>query len=111
VISVALKTPIEIRLGICIHKTSLLHRPDDYIGFTPRRPPHILQKNCANVSKYINISKLITLNFLYEPKFCLTNNFGIPMSPRNALQTFSDIYRTLHNFDNLKVVFFVDQCH
>jgi len=28
-ISAALKTPLEIRLGICIYKMSLLHRPDD----------------------------------------------------------------------------------
>jgi len=34
VISVAIKTHLEIRLGSCIYKTSLLHRPDDYIGFT-----------------------------------------------------------------------------
>jgi len=39
VINVALKTPLEIRLGICLNKTSLLHRPDDYIGFTPSWPP------------------------------------------------------------------------
>ena len=44
VISVALKTPPEIRLGICIYKTSLLHRPDDYTGFTPSCPPHIYNK-------------------------------------------------------------------
>ena len=30
-ISVALKTHLEIRLGICIHETSLLHRPDGYL--------------------------------------------------------------------------------
>ena len=42
--SVALKTPLEIRLRNCIYKTSFLHRPDDYIGFTPSCPPHILQK-------------------------------------------------------------------
>jgi len=49
VISVALKTPLEIRMGICTHKTSHLHRPDDYIGFTPSCPlPHILQQNCAH---------------------------------------------------------------
>ena len=47
VISVALKTPLEIRLGICIYKTSLLHRPDGHIGFPPSCPPHILQQNCA----------------------------------------------------------------
>jgi len=35
-------------LGISIYKTSLLHRPDDYIGFTPGCPPHILQQNCAH---------------------------------------------------------------
>jgi len=35
-------------LGICIHKTSLPHRPDDYIGFTSSCPPHILQQNCAH---------------------------------------------------------------
>jgi len=48
VITVALKTPIQIRLGICIYKTSLLHQPDDYIGFTPSCLPHILQQNCAH---------------------------------------------------------------
>jgi len=35
-ISVAFKTPLETRLGIGIYKnSSLLHRPDDYIGSTP----------------------------------------------------------------------------
>jgi len=48
VISVALKTHLEIRLGIYIYKASLLHRPDDYIGFTPSCPTHILQQNCAH---------------------------------------------------------------
>jgi len=39
VISVAFKTSLEIRLGICsLYKTSLLHQPDDYIGFTPSCP-------------------------------------------------------------------------
>jgi len=47
VISVAFKTPLKIRLGICIYKTSLLHRPDEYIGFTPSYPPNILQQKCA----------------------------------------------------------------
>ena len=46
-IGVALKTPLEIRLGIYIYKTSFLHRPDDYIGFTTSCPHHILQQNCA----------------------------------------------------------------
>jgi len=44
VISAALKTPLEIRLGICIYKTSLLHRPDDYTGFTPRCLSHFTTK-------------------------------------------------------------------
>jgi len=44
VISVAFKTPLEIRLGICIYKTSLLHRPDEYIGFTPSCPPTCYNK-------------------------------------------------------------------
>ena len=44
VISVAFKTIPETRLRICIYKTSLLHRPDDYIGFTPRCPPHFTTK-------------------------------------------------------------------
>ena len=47
-ISVALKTPLEIWLGICIYKTSFQHRPDDYIGFIPSCSPHILQQNYAH---------------------------------------------------------------
>jgi len=38
VINVVLKTTLEIKLGICIYKTSLLHRHDDYIGFIPSCP-------------------------------------------------------------------------
>ena len=49
-ISVALETPLQ-KEGICIYKTSLLHRPDGYIGFTPSCPPHILHQNCAHVSE------------------------------------------------------------
>jgi len=45
VISVALKTPLETRLGICIYKTSLLHRPDDYYWFhTKVSPPQFITK-------------------------------------------------------------------
>jgi len=51
VIGVDLKTPAEIKLGNCIYKTSLLHRPDHYIGLTPSCPPHILQQNCAHAYK------------------------------------------------------------
>jgi len=44
VISIALKTPLEIKLGNCIYKTSLLHRPDRYIGVTPSCPPTFYNK-------------------------------------------------------------------
>jgi len=44
VISVALKTHLEIKLGICMLKTLLLHRPNDYIGFTPSCPPTFYKK-------------------------------------------------------------------
>jgi len=48
VISVALKTPLKTRLGICIYKTLLPHRVDEYIGFTSSCPSHILQQNWAH---------------------------------------------------------------
>ena len=44
VISVGLKTSLPIRLGICLYKTSLLHWPDDYIGFKPSCLPHFTTK-------------------------------------------------------------------
>jgi len=44
VIGVALKTPLKTRLGICIYKTSLPHRPDDYIGFASSCPPTFCNK-------------------------------------------------------------------
>jgi len=43
-ICVSLKTHLEKSLGICIYKTSFLHRPDDYIGFTPSCTPHFITK-------------------------------------------------------------------
>jgi len=43
-ICVALKTPLQMGLGIFIYKTSLLHRPDDYIGFTLSCPPTFYNK-------------------------------------------------------------------
>ena len=43
-INVVFKTPLATRLGICIYKTSLLHRPDDYICFTPSCPPTFYNK-------------------------------------------------------------------
>ena len=47
-ITVALKTPLQVRFAISIYKTSLLHQPDNYIGFTSYCPPNILQQNCAH---------------------------------------------------------------
>ena len=43
-ISVAFKTPLKTRLGNCFYKTSLLHRPDEYIRFTPSCPPTLCNK-------------------------------------------------------------------
>ena len=47
-ISLTFKSPLKTRLGICIDKTLHQHRPNEYIGFTPSCPPHILQQNCAH---------------------------------------------------------------
>jgi len=44
VINVASKAPLKPKLGICTYKTSLLHRPDDYIGFTLTCPPTFYNK-------------------------------------------------------------------
>ena len=55
-ISASLKTHLEIRLAMCVYKTSFLHRPDDYIGFTSSCPPHILQQNCAHGRRQCVIS-------------------------------------------------------
>jgi len=48
--SVALKTPLEIRLGICIYKRSFLHRPDDYVGFTPSCLPTFYNKIASMIA-------------------------------------------------------------
>ena len=48
-ISAAFKTPLKTRLGIRICKTSLLHRPDDYIGFTSSCPPTFYNKIASMV--------------------------------------------------------------
>ena len=58
-------TPLEIRLGICIYKTPFLHRPDDYIGFTPSCLPHILQQNCAHAYVYNQPFHLMTIPLLF----------------------------------------------
>ena len=44
VISIAFKTPLKTRLGICIDKMSYQHRPDEYIGFTPSCHPTFCNK-------------------------------------------------------------------
>ena len=44
VISFALKTHLEIRLGICIYETSLLHWPDDYVVSHQVVPPIFYNK-------------------------------------------------------------------
>ena len=72
VISVAFKTPLEIRLGIYIYKTSLLHRPEDYIGFTPSCPPTIYNKIAPMVSMITQLT------------LCLPEDF----SPRLAAKKF-----------------------
>jgi len=56
-ISVALKTPSEIRLGIFVYETSLLYRPDDYIGLTPSCPPTFYNKiapMCSSISSRLH---------------------------------------------------------
>jgi len=72
-ISIALKTPLEIRLGICIYKTSLRHRPDDYVGFIPSCPPHILQQNCAHA---LDGTQLVVLGGLgWSRHTCIPKGF------------------------------------
>ena len=56
VISVALKTLLEIRLVISIYKTSLLHRPEDCIGFAPSCPPHFTTKLRSWVCRILTAS-------------------------------------------------------
>ena len=61
-ISVALKTHPEIRLGVCICKTSLLHRPRAYarggLGLTPPLDLDILQ-NFITCAKEINCFRIL----------------------------------------------------
>jgi len=60
VIRVSLKTPVEIRLGISLYKMSVLHRPDDYIGFTPSCPPTFYNK-IAPVISHICVQRRMQL--------------------------------------------------
>jgi len=74
VISVAFKRPLKTRLGICIDKTWHQHRPDEYIGFTPSYPPHILQQNCAHVNGYISLLMNCKNKYFLESKICPKQN-------------------------------------
>jgi len=47
-ISVALRTPLEIRLGICMYKTSLPASTPWLYWFHTKLSPHILQQNCTH---------------------------------------------------------------
>ena len=76
-ISVALKTPLEIRLGICIYKTSLLHRPDDYIGFTPRCPPTFYNKIARMVMPSIDMESMLTLTKVQLFRECLSRTIAV----------------------------------
>ena len=71
VISVALKTHLETRVGICIYKPSLLHRPNDYIGFTPSCPPTFYNK-IAPMATIVNPQHLL---------------LSAPWAPRNQVLT------------------------
>ena len=44
VISVSLRTPMKNKIENLYYKTSLPHRPDNYIGFTSSRPPTFYNK-------------------------------------------------------------------
>ena len=62
-ISVARKTPLQIRIRT--YKTSLLHWPDDYIGFTPCCPPHFTTKLRPCTIHCIHYIKVFKENILY----------------------------------------------
>ena len=94
VISVARKTPLEIRLRICIYKMSLLHRPYDYIGFTPSCPPHILQQNFAHVLWWY-LSQCIL--FIWQIKHSPNNRRSTPREIR-----LTDAERAEKSWEELK---------
>ena len=62
VIIVALKTRLETKLGICIYKSLLLHRPDDNTGFTPSCPPHFTTKLRPCNHLYLSYTTATQLN-------------------------------------------------
>jgi len=60
----------------CIYKTPLLHRPDDYIGFTPSCPPTLCNKIApmAEVSLFLRVSLLLTAEWtvcFFRTNWCM----------------------------------------
>jgi len=80
-ISVAVKTHLEIRLGICIYKTSLLHRPDGYIGFTRSCPPTFYNKIAPMVGSDNNWRRLQILETSLIQEHKPELNANIPSMP------------------------------
>ena len=71
-INAAIKKTLEIRLGICIRKTSLLHRPDDYIGFTPRcTRPTFYNKIAPMDEEDVRFSSLKTVEAFFCQEFVI----------------------------------------
>ena len=74
VISVALKTHLKIRLGICIYETSLLHQPDDYL----------VSHQAVHPTFYNKIAPMLVNNICSKPKVRLIHRTckqcGITMS-------------------------------
>ena len=54
-------------LGICIYKTSLLHRPNDYIGFTSSCPPTFYNKIAPMPGRELN-EPFFVLKFCLETR-------------------------------------------
>jgi len=76
-ISVAVKTPLKRRFGICIYKTSLLHRPDGHVGFTPSCPPTFYDKIAP---MYVHMHMHLPISnqgFWYLAKTGLLNQFPL----------------------------------
>jgi len=107
-ISVALKTQLETKLGKCMYNTSLLHRPDYYIGFTPScRPPHFTKKlrPCANkiapMCKQSNASlygALNEINCSSDVRSCYSFRFKFFARSVSCFKPFSLIEYAFANF-------------
>jgi len=44
---------------LCVYKTYFLHRPNDYIGFTPSCPPTFYNKIAPMYTRDISITQMI----------------------------------------------------